>query len=916
MKPTYHKIIPWFVGAVLFTAAAIGSAPAADSYSTAVQSHSPVAYWQFQETGPSPAPHTLTNSGTLGTIADAYANASVGATAGKINNAAQFSNPTGTGHCDSRANVAYNPALCWPVFTVEFWAQPSAGLFNGNFDSTGACPLSNFNPNNYGAGRVGWLFYLAPSGQWNFRLGLTAGYAAGGNVVVPSPVATQGVWQYIAVTYDGSTINFYINGALATSSACSAASTGWVPNTGSFLRFGGTPLPGDTAGETADGDYYAPVDSAAPPSGNRGWDGLLDEVAIYTNVLSAARISAHYTAASTPASYLYTIRSDNPVGYWTFNDAAATAPDRSTLPILANSGNAASAADGTNEWGAVIAQPGPGYSGFNAADKAVAFNLTQGSITVEDAAALHFSNNVTLVAWVKPGANNYMHDIIEHGFDGTGSETFLRMTRGYGYGDGQYYEVGATDGENGDGWYDSVLAPMPSGDIGKWVLVAGTFDGSSWNLYRNGVLVGSAAPYVSSTDADTGNYDVTNSWTIGSRALPQGWDDNNFDGAIAEPAIFTNALSASDILGLYNAAHVPPVFTQPLQAPVSFYKGATVSLFFWAEGSGTLGWQWTSNGVPLSVTTTNLTINNIHNGHYTIAATVTNAYGTNTSTTRFSVVSAPPTITTPIGPEWRFVGFPFNFTVGVGGTVPLTYYWYNGSTLVQSGSSPTYSGTASLANAGNISVVVSNETRSFATSGPVVFNVISVPSGYPSAVAASSPIAYWRLGETNGSNTAHDVAGGNDGTYHNTTLQVPGYSVLDPDTAASFSGVNSYVDDISPTALNFQGHSVFTLEAWVNAPAGQSDEATIVAKGIGDTGTTRSEQFSIDVAGGAYRFFTANGTADNAITEVDASSGPNGSWQHIVGVYDDQNVLGGGSNMYIYINGVLEGTHATKGGPA
>ena len=421
----------------------------------------------------------------------------------------------------------------------------------------------------------------------------------------------------------------------------------------------------------------------------------------------------------------------------------------------------------------------------------------------------------------------------------------------------------------------------------------------------------------------------------GPGSPPAGYGAGDLIRMNADGTAITNLGPVGSSAGVYSLVVVPtgPSPSRTNSSPAVYYgwpRGQTVlvesnaTLAVFASGAPPLSYQWMFNGTNLADNgrvigsrSNLLAIAKVllsDTGSY--QATVTNAYGTNTSTTRFSVVSAPPTITTPIGPEWRFVGFPFNFTVGVGGTVPLTYYWYNGSTLVQSGSSPTYSGTASLANAGNISVVVSNETRSFATSGPVVFNVISVPSGYPSAVAASSPIAYWRLGETNGSNTAHDVAGGNDGTYHNTTLQVPGYSVLDPDTAASFSGVNSYVDDISPTALNFQGHSVFTLEAWVNAPAGQSDEATIVAKGIGDTGTTRSEQFSIDVAGGAYRFFTANGTADNAITEVDASSGPNGSWQHIVGVYDDQNVLGGGSNMYIYINGVLEGTHATKGGPA
>ena len=43
-------------------------------------------------------------------------------------------------------------------------------------------------------------------------------------------------------------------------------------------------------------------------------------------------------------------------------------------------------------------------------------------------------------------------------------------------------------------------------------------------------------------------------------------------------------------------------------------------------------------------------------------------------------------------------------------------------------------------------------------------------------------------------------------------------------------------------------------------------------------------------------------------------SGPNGTWQHIVCVYDDLNTTGGGSKMYIYVNGVMEGNRSTTPG--
>jgi hypothetical protein len=796
--------------------------------------------------------------------------------------------------------VVYNPGLNTLPFSVEFWVQPTTAEFTG-FDSTGACPLSNFNPNNYPGGRVGWLFYLAPTGRWNLRLGLSSGYAV--NIVATTGLASAGVWQHMAATYDGSVVKLYANGVQIGSANSLASATGWVPNTGSFLRFGGTPLPGDNAYTTDDGNYYLPWDQGATVSGNRGWDGLLDEVAIYTNVLSADTIAAHYSAATTnTAGYDAQILAANPSGYWNFDEATVTAPDPSTYPFAANSGTLGSAADGTNAWGATAAQPGTGYSGFAAGNKAVTFDGMNGTFTVKDAPGLHFTGNITLAAWVKPTANNYVHDIISHGPNGIGAATFLCINRGDVYGSGHYYEVGTTEGAANDGFYDAVEVPMPPGDIGNWVFLAGTFDGAHWNLYRNGVLAGQIPPYVGGS-TDTGAIDVTNAWAIGSRSLPTEADGNRFAGSIDEPAIFNTALSASDILALYNAAQVPPVITRAVVNPGIVFKGASVSFSIWADGSGPLTYSWTSNGIPLGVTATNLTLNNLGLGTYTIAVTVNNAYGTASSTVTFPVIAAPPTFVVAPQPISRYTGRPFTFSITAAGSTPMSIQWNKDGSAISGATTSTYSGTVNSGTAGSYSCTLSNEAGQL-TSTPVPLTSIPLPTGYAGAVLADTPLAYWRLGEASGT-IAHDYYDGFDGTYFNATLGVQGYSVIDSDTAVAFSGINSYAGNISGTSINFPGHSVFTLEAWVNGPAGQSDEATIIAKGIGATGTTRTEQFALDVAGGKYRFFTTGG---NTLYEADAGIGPNGTWQHIVGVYDDQNSLGSGTNMYLYVNGELQAT--------
>jgi hypothetical protein len=543
-----------------------------------------------------------------------------------------------------------------------------------------------------------------------------------------------------------------------------------------------------------------------------------------------------------------------------------------------------------------------------------------GYTAIKDAPGLHVTGQISLAAWVSLRARDYNRCIISHGWDGQAAETFLRITKGDLYGSGFFYEVGACDGEAFN-YYDSAQASIPAGDVGNWVFVAGTFDGTHWNLYRNGVLAATALP----TGGDTGAVDVTNYWTIGARSPqadeaavggshPTFFNGYNFGGGIDEPAIFTNALSAADILALYNAAQVPPVFTRAVANPGLVFKGNTVSFNVWAEGSGTLSHMWTSNGVPTGVTTTNFSISNIPVGTFTIGVTVTNAFGTNTSQVTFSSIAASPTVSA-ISPASaaRFVGFPFTLSAAAGGSSPLTYFWKLGGTVVQAGTSSSYSvASPTVGNAGTYTVVVSNETSVTVTSAPAVVTITPIPSGYVSNAIFSGPIAYYRLGETSGT-IANDYVGGHSGTYNNATPGADGYSVIDPDKATSFSGVDSYVGSIDgSTVLNFPGHSQFSIECWVNAPAGQTDEATIIAKGIGNTGTTRTEQFSLDVAAGNYRFFfVRNGN----IVECDASVGPNGTWQHLVAVYDGQNLLGGGTNMYLYVNGVQSGSLQNLNGP-
>src|ERR1051325_11299900 len=572
------------------TSAAWCIAAQAADYPTTVLSHNPLGYWRFDETATSPALNKLANSGSLGSIVDGIAVADVGkGQPGIVGNCIRLNNPGNVvGYCGSKVDITYNATINpAPPFSVEFWAKPN-GL---GTDGTGFCPLLSFNPNWFGGGnRSGYLFYLNNAGRWEFRLGTTSGYAGicdgtNGNAVV-------GSWQHIVATYDGATARLYANGNLIGAGAANVAN--WTRNTQMATRIGGTPLTGS--------DSDANAISATGISGNRGFEGWMDEVAVYTNLLSAAQVKAHFDAASTNnAGYGAQILADNPVGYWNMNEPAVATPDPTSFPTVANSGSLGSTADGTNTWGSLTAQPGSGYAGLGGANKACFFDGENGYIALKDAPGLHFSGQVTLMAWIKPTSKDFFRDIIAHGWDGAYAESFLRISPAGSpadafTGNGDYYEFGGTDAIN---YYDAAYFPIPEGDIGNWVFVAGTFDGANWNLYRNGVLVASTP--ADTLNGDNGVLDTTNRWSIGSRTSPSPTGTHRFDleglffrGSIDEPAIFSTALSSADINAIYNSAQVAPVITRGLVIPANVFKNGSVSFDVWAEGSPTLSYSWTS----------------------------------------------------------------------------------------------------------------------------------------------------------------------------------------------------------------------------------------------------------------------------------------------------------------------------------
>jgi len=139
---------------------------------------------------------------------------------------------------------------------------------------------------------------------------------------------------------------------------------------------------------------------------------------------------------------------------------------------------------------------------------------------------LNISGTTTLSAWIKPTSTSGVQEIIDHGTLGANAEVYLRIDNGY-------YEVGSYDGTSHQARY-----AISSSDLNHWVHLAGTYDGSTWQLYRDGAPVASSASAVGAVTA-------TSDWVIG--ASSDGSGANAFTGQIDDARIDDTALNTAQI---------------------------------------------------------------------------------------------------------------------------------------------------------------------------------------------------------------------------------------------------------------------------------------------------------------------------------------------------------------------------------
>jgi RHS repeat-associated protein len=185
-------------------------------------------------------------------------------------------------------------------------------------------------------------------------------------------------------------------------------------------------------------------------------------------------------------------------------------------------------------------------------------------------------------------------------------------------------------------------------------------------------------------------------------------------------------------------------------------------------------------------------------------------------------------------------------------------------------------------------------TVNVANSAAPTTAISSVSASYRDIVMADNPRSYWRLGDSSGT-AAYDQKGVANGTYQGgITLGVTGALTNDANTAVNLDGVD---DDISMANPNFNG--AFTIESWAYLTGQGSTGGTQYGTIAGYNGTHRILWDATTGGGNSGKLlaqFDGNFFSTNAVSL--------NAWHHIVYTFD-------GSTERFYVDGVANGSHAT-----
>ena len=374
--------------------------------------------------------------------------------------------------------------------TVAFWLKPTAAITAASSNGV----IMDFENDAAAGNAFGWAGGFA--GALTSETVTIAGNSSVNDTYIRDTISAD--WHHLVVTGNGTVWNqFYLDGVPVTTYLVgSGAAVSNVAVTIGGGMYAGTPY------------YFA---------------GSLDDVRVYNRALSAGEVKQLYNLGTA------TVRApDNTglVGYWSFNDGAGTHPG-----------------DGSGFGNRGVFSGAPAWTAGKMG-KALSFDGVDDYVQVPYAVSNAPTAVISYGGWAK--FNSF-----------SGYNTIVSKTEGGGYRLGTSVDTTyCTNAEKicsrmniGGTYYDTEYATSNL-SAGTWYHAFVTYDGETVVLYINGVSV---ATNTNPSGAIT--YTVTNPVCLGGEASDTHCASANgyMNGSLDEVRIYNRALSAGDVLKLYNA---------------------------------------------------------------------------------------------------------------------------------------------------------------------------------------------------------------------------------------------------------------------------------------------------------------------------------------------------------------------------
>lgn len=240
-------------------------------YDKIVMADRPVGYWRLDETNGTPIGSTALD--TAGSFDGTYSFAGTDLT---------FAYPTGIPHETDPAIHVTNTAIVTipyalelnPVsgpWSMEFWLEPTS-QDPSNFHT----PISSEANPNGGVNLSGWNIYQHVQSYWTWNIFNGGANGSFTSEFVDHPVV-PGQWYHMVLIDDGTNMIWYVNNRVVFTTT--VAGVGFVQNG----------INGDPANAAGPLTLAVRSDNVFG-----GWDGGIDELAVYNYVLSPQQIGNHF----------------------------------------------------------------------------------------------------------------------------------------------------------------------------------------------------------------------------------------------------------------------------------------------------------------------------------------------------------------------------------------------------------------------------------------------------------------------------------------------------------------------------------------------------------------------------------------------------------------------------------------------